>query len=68
MLAFIHVLRRAFGIQPCKIVYVESIARTRKLSLSGRILYHSRVADLLLVQWEALVKTYPRAQYAGRLY
>jgi beta-1,4-N-acetylglucosaminyltransferase len=49
-------------------VYVESIARVRKLSLSGRILYLSRMADVLFVQWPALQALLPRSVYAGRLY
>lgn len=53
---------------PVKIIYVESIARTRKLSLSGKILYHTRLADLLLVQWKELADKLPRAKFAGRLY
>jgi hypothetical protein len=60
--------RRALGITATQIVYVESIARTRRFSLSAKLLYHLRMADMLLVQWEALAKAYPRAVYAGRLY
>ncbi|KXZ54449.1 hypothetical protein GPECTOR_4g1000 [Gonium pectorale] len=56
------------GLTSTQIVYVESIARTRRFSLSAKLLYHLRLADLLFVQWEQLAKTYPRAVYAGRLY
>jgi beta-1,4-N-acetylglucosaminyltransferase len=49
-------------------VYIESIARVRKLSLSGLILYRLRVADSLLVQWPELQARYPRSVHAGRLY
>ena len=59
---------RMFSHFPCKIIYVESIARTRKLSLSGKILYHLRIADLLMVQWQELTTVYPRTKFAGRLY
>lgn len=65
---FAAALYKLFGLTPCKIIYVESIARTRKLSLSGKILYHSRMADLLLVQWKELADKLPRAKFAGRLY
>lgn len=61
-------LFRLLGLRPCRIVYVESIARTRRFSLSAKLLYHTRMADMLLVQWEALQHAYPRAVYAGRLY
>ncbi|KAG2435859.1 hypothetical protein HXX76_007054 [Chlamydomonas incerta] len=59
---------RVLGLTHTQIVYVESIARTRRFSLSAKLLYHLRMADILFVQWEALAKTYPRAVYAGRLY
>eukprot|EP00798_Chlamydomonas_sp_ICE-L_P026351 gene26351-17448_t len=65
---FAAAVMRTFGMLPCKIVYVESIARTRKLSLSGLILYKTGIADLLFVQWPELLKKYPRCQHAGRLY
>jgi beta-1,4-N-acetylglucosaminyltransferase len=52
----------------CRIVYVESIARVERLSLSGKILHASRMADLLFVQWPEMAKRYKGATYAGRLY
>jgi len=61
-------LLRALWLSDCRVVYVESIARTASLSLSGRILYHSRVADVVMVQWPALRKRYPRSRYAGRVF
>ncbi|EFJ41508.1 hypothetical protein VOLCADRAFT_98502 [Volvox carteri f. nagariensis] len=63
--AFVY---RVFGLMGTRIVYVESIARTRRFSLSAKLLYHLRMADLVFVQWEQLTRTYPRALYAGRLY
>ena len=41
---------RLLGLTSSKIVYVESIARVYRLSLSGKILYHSRMAHLFIVQ------------------
>uniref|UniRef100_A0A7R9VZC0 UDP-N-acetylglucosamine transferase subunit ALG14 n=1 Tax=Chlamydomonas euryale TaxID=1486919 RepID=A0A7R9VZC0_9CHLO len=67
-IAFAAYVFRLFWPKPCRIFYVESIARTRKLSLSGLILYHLRMADLLFVQWDELQRKYPRTTYAGRLY
>lgn len=58
---------RLLGLAGTKVVYVESIARVKKLSLTGKILYHLRLADEFLVQWEELVVAHPRAIYAGRL-
>lgn len=65
---FAAVLYRLVSTYPCKIMYIESIARTQRLSLSGKILYHTRIADLLFVQWKELEAKYPRAKFAGRLY
>ena len=49
------------------VVYVESVCRVRRLSLTGEILYRLRIADALFVQWEGLLAKYPRAIYAGRV-
>lgn len=46
-------------------VYVESWARVRKLSLSGRLL--SWVADRVLVQWEHLAGAENRGEFVGVL-
>ena len=59
---------RALFILDCRIVYVESIARVERLSLSGKILHLSRMADRLFVQWPEMAKRFPRTTYAGRLY
>jgi hypothetical protein len=59
---------RLLFLSDCRILYVESIARVRKLSLSGYILYFSRMADQFFVQWPELQARFPRSTYAGRLY
>lgn len=47
-------------------IYVESWARVRRLSLSGKILL--RVADRFLVQWQTLAKELgPKVEYIGVL-
>lgn len=66
-LCLIAFLFKVMGIQWSSIFYVESIARVKRLSLSGLILYKLRIADQLYVQWPRLQKTYPRALYAGPL-
>ncbi|XP_043707239.1 UDP-N-acetylglucosamine transferase subunit ALG14-like [Telopea speciosissima] len=58
---------KVVGIRWSSIFYVESIARVRRLSLSGLLLYKLRMADQLFVQWPQLQKKYPRAQYVGCL-
>ena len=48
-----------------KILFVERVCRVETLSLSGSLLYHLRIADVVAVQWETLAKRFPRAQYIG---
>ncbi|XP_062160776.1 UDP-N-acetylglucosamine transferase subunit ALG14 [Alnus glutinosa] len=55
------------GIRWSSIFYVESIARVRRLSLSGLLLYKLRMADQFFVQWPQLLRQYPRAHYVGCL-
>jgi hypothetical protein len=43
-------LARALGLGRSNVAYVESIARTRRFSLSATLLYHLRLADVLFVQ------------------
>ena len=49
----------------CRCVYVESFARVKTLSLSGRLLV--RVVDRFLVQWEELEGQGGRAEFVGVL-
>ncbi|TYI09766.1 hypothetical protein ES332_A09G095800v1 [Gossypium tomentosum] len=55
------------GIRWSSIFYVESIARVKRLSLSGLLLYKLRIADQFFVQWPQLQRQYPRAHYVGCL-
>ena len=61
-------LLRAWSVCPNgPLIYVESIARVQRLSLSAKLLYHLRLADMLFVQWEGLQQAYPRSTFSGRL-
>ncbi|XP_078175395.1 uncharacterized protein LOC144569086 isoform X1 [Carex rostrata] len=60
-------LLKLLGWRWCTIIYIESIARVKKLSLSGLLLYKLRLADQFFVQWPLLQQQYPRSQYAGRV-
>jgi beta-1,4-N-acetylglucosaminyltransferase len=55
----------AIGLTRAKTVYVESVARTKRLSLSGRLAYG--VAHRFVVQWPGVLDAYPLAEYNGRL-
>ena len=59
---------RVVGLLNVRVVFVESIARTQRLSMTGTILYRLRAADELFVQWEQLRDSFPRCAYAGRVY
>jgi len=56
---------RMLGIKHVLVVYSESFACVRHLSVSGNLLYH--FADCFTVQWPELLERCPRATYAGRL-
>ena len=49
---------KALGI---KIIFIESLARTKDLSVSGKFAY--KLADLFLVQWPELAKKYPKSKF-----
>ncbi|ESQ55586.1 hypothetical protein EUTSA_v10026141mg [Eutrema salsugineum] len=66
-LCVIAFLFKVLGIRWSSIFYVESVARVKKLSLSGLLLYHLKIADQFFVQWPQLQKKYPRAHYVGCL-
>lgn len=48
-----------------RVIYVESLARVKTMSVSGRIVYV--FADRYLVQWKQLSDMWPLAEYYGRL-
>ncbi|KAL2024141.1 hypothetical protein VTK56DRAFT_9921 [Thermocarpiscus australiensis] len=48
-----------------KMVYVESWARVRSLSLTGRLFRWTGIADVFAVQHEELARRYPGADYVG---
>ncbi len=49
-----------------KVIYIESFARMNSVNKTGKFLY--KYADLFIVQWEELLKYYPKAVYGGWLY
>lgn len=49
-----------------KIIFIETFAKINGGTLTGRVMY--RLADLFIIQWEALRKTYPKAIYGGCIY
>lgn len=49
-----------------KLVYIESFAKVTSGNLTGRLLY--KFADRFYVQWESMLKVYPKAIYRGGIY
>lgn len=49
-----------------KIIYIESFARVEEKSLTGKLIYP--LADLFLVQWQSMLKCYPKAKYVGGIF
>ena len=56
-------LCRLFG---KKLVFIESYAKVKTPTLTGKLIYP--FADRFYVQWEELLKVYPRAIYMGGIY
>ena len=56
-------LGKIFG---SKIIYIETFANKNKKTATGRLIYP--IADLFIVQWEEMLKLYPRAVYGGSIY
>jgi len=58
-------IAKFLGLPSPKLVYVESFARVRRLSLSGKIL--RRFVDRFVVQWPQLATADPKADFRGWL-
>jgi UDP-N-acetylglucosamine:LPS N-acetylglucosamine transferase len=48
-----------------RIVYIEIIALVYEGSVTGKLMY--KFADLFIVQWEEMMKVFPKATYLGCL-
>lgn len=49
-----------------KVVYIETFANMTTKTVAGRIVYP--IADLFIVQWESMLKLYPKALYGGWIF
>lgn len=49
-----------------KVIYIETMASINRKTATGRLLY--TIADLFIVQWESMLKLYPKAYYAGFIF
>lgn len=49
-----------------KIIYIETFANRTRKTATGKLIYP--IADLFIVQWEEMLKLYPKAIYGGAIY
>ncbi len=49
-----------------KIIYIETFANSTTKTATGKLIYH--FADLFIVQWEEMLKLYPKATLGGWIY
>lgn len=49
-----------------KIIFIETFANRNKKTLSGRLVYP--IASLFIVQWDEMLKLYPKAILGGSIY
>lgn len=59
----ICLIGKVFG---CKVIFIETFARVKSKTMTGRICY--LFADVFVVQWEELLRIYPKAMYLGHIY
>ena len=57
------ILGKIFG---SKIIYIETFANRHSKTATGRLIY--KFADLFIVQWEEMLKIYPKAKLGGSIY
>ena len=49
-----------------KIIYIETFANMGTKTITGKLIYY--FADLFIVQWEDMLKLYPKATFGGWIY
>lgn len=49
-----------------KIIYIETFANSETKTMTGKIIYP--IANIFIVQWESMLKLYPKAIYGGWIY
>lgn len=49
-----------------KIIYIETLANRDTKTMAGTLVYP--IADYFIVQWESMLKLYPKAIYSGFIY
>ncbi|KTW28188.1 hypothetical protein T552_04140 [Pneumocystis carinii B80] len=65
MMCLAAIITEIFGLNRPDIIFIESFARVKSLSLSGRILLY--LVDRFIVQWPDLIKKSSKIEYYGIL-
>lgn len=63
--AYVLFFLKFIGVGYTKIIYIESLARVKGLSLGGKLVLP--ITDRFIVQWRSLAEKYRRAEYYGIL-
>ena len=51
-----------------KVIYIESFAKIKSPTMTGKLIYNKKIADRFYVQWESMLEFYPDAIYKGGIY
>lgn len=51
-----------------KVIYIESFAKRTSPTLTGKIIYKLHAYTTFVVQWETMLKFYPKAVFWGGIY
>ena len=49
-----------------KVIFIETFANSKTKTMAGKMIYP--IADVFIVQWEEMLKLYPKAIYGGWIY
>lgn len=49
-------------------IFIESFAKRISPTLSGKFIYKNNMYSTFIVQWESMLKVYPKAKYWGTTY
>lgn len=49
-----------------KVIFIETFANIESKTITGRLVY--KFADLFVVQWQSMLKLYPKAKYFGGIF
>ena len=56
---------RIFG---SKVIYIETFANINTKTVTGKLFYKFKIANLFIVQWRPMLKLYKNATYGGWIY